>query len=56
MDHLTVLAYIDPGTGTLIWQSITAALIGVGFYFRRFWGKVHRKDRGKNRAEISDLE
>jgi hypothetical protein len=30
-----VLAYIDPGTGTMIWQSITAVVIGAGFYFRR---------------------
>jgi hypothetical protein len=45
MDHLTVFAYIDPGAGTLIWQSVTAALIGVGFYFRRFIAKFRKKDK-----------
>lgn len=38
-----VLAYIDPGTGTLIWQSLTAVFIGAGFYFRRFLAKFRRR-------------
>jgi hypothetical protein len=43
------LAYIDPGSGMLIWQSITATVIGAGFYFRRFLMKViRRSDSGKN--------
>jgi len=28
-------AYMDPGTGALIWQTLLAAGIGVTFYFRR---------------------
>ncbi len=42
-----ILAYIDPGTGSLIWQSITAALIGCSFYFRRFLNKVRKRAKGK---------
>jgi len=38
-----VLAYIDPGTGSLIWQSITAALIGCSFYVRRILVKLRKK-------------
>jgi hypothetical protein len=32
--HLCV-AYIDPGSGILLWQSITAGFVGVLFYFRK---------------------
>lgn len=28
-------AYMDPGTGALIWQTLLAAAVGFGFYFRR---------------------
>lgn len=34
-----ILAYIDPGTGAMVWQSLTAVVIGASFYFRRFWTK-----------------
>lgn len=34
------LAYIDPGTGTMIWQSLTAVVIGASFYFRRILLKL----------------
>jgi hypothetical protein len=48
MPHFVIiLAYIDPGAGTLIWQSITAALIGAGFYFRRILAKFRKKDQTK---------
>ncbi len=37
-------AYTDPGTGALIWQMMVAALVGVGFYFRRItaWFKKRK--------------
>ena len=38
--HLTVLAYADPGSGTLIWQLATASLLGLLFYARTFWQKI----------------
>lgn len=31
----TAHAYIDPGSGTLIWQAVLAALFGGMFYIRR---------------------
>ncbi|HEX7363171.1 MAG TPA: hypothetical protein VF283_21995 [Bryobacteraceae bacterium] len=37
---LQVPAYIDPGTGALIWQSIAAAFIGGLFYFRKIIAKI----------------
>lgn len=30
-----VFAYTDPGTGTLIWQVVMAAIFGAMFYVRR---------------------
>jgi hypothetical protein len=30
-----ILAYIDPGSGVLLWQSITAGFVGVMFYLRK---------------------
>jgi len=30
-----ILAYIDPGAGALIWQSIIGVFVGVVFYLRR---------------------
>ncbi len=48
MYHITpIFAYIDPGAGSLIWQSITAVFIGAGFYFRRFFTKIRKKDQTK---------
>jgi hypothetical protein len=41
-----VFAYIDPGSGLLIWQAITAACLGVLFYLkkvRQFFGKIFQK-------------
>jgi hypothetical protein len=40
-----VLAYIDPGSGALIWQAIVAAFVGAGFYFRRYFGRFFSRDR-----------
>lgn len=40
-ENMTAIpAYIDPGTGSLIWQSIAAAFIGAMFYARRIVAKV----------------
>ena len=33
---MQVLAYIDPGSGAMIWQVIVAACVGVLFYFKKF--------------------
>jgi hypothetical protein len=38
-----VLAYIDPGTGAMMWQSLSAVLIGAGFYLRSLLKKLRRK-------------
>jgi len=38
-------AYIDPGSGALIWQAIVAGFVGAGFYFRRFFGRFFSRNR-----------
>ncbi len=38
-----VLAYIDPGSGALVWQAIVAGLVGVSYYFRKYVGRLFGK-------------
>jgi hypothetical protein len=38
-------AYIDPGSGALIWQAIVAGFVGAAFYFRRFFNRFFSRDR-----------
>ncbi len=33
----TAYAYIDPGSGTLLWQLLLAAFFGALFWLRRAW-------------------
>jgi hypothetical protein len=40
-----VHAYIDPGSGALIWQAIVAGFVGAAFYFRRFFGRLFSRGR-----------
>jgi hypothetical protein len=40
VEHITatwILLYTDPGSGFLIIQLISSAIIGAGFYFRKFF-------------------
>ncbi|MCC6264918.1 MAG: hypothetical protein IT169_15185 [Bryobacterales bacterium] len=36
-------AYVDPGTGTILWQMLLGLMVGVGFYFRRIVGWFTKK-------------
>jgi hypothetical protein len=47
---MTLLLYVDPGSGLLVWQMIVAAMVGSLFYVKRFRslvGKLGRKLLGK---------
>jgi hypothetical protein len=35
-----ILAYLDPGTGSYVFQMIAAALVSVGFVARAYWHRV----------------
>jgi hypothetical protein len=41
-----VLAYIDPGAGSLLVQAVIAALVSVPFFFRRSIASVMSRLRG----------
>lgn len=45
LSERTTLAYIDPGSGSLIYQAILAAVLGLGFTFRRMLGALRRVRR-----------
>jgi len=37
---LTLLAYLDPGSGSFILQLILAALLGGAFVLKSYWKKI----------------
>lgn len=45
LNEQAAMAYIDPGSGSLIYQAILAALLGVGFTFRRVLSALKRVGR-----------
>ena len=47
------LAYIDPGSGSLIIQAVIATIVAVPFFFRQQIGRVVRAVRRGN-SESSD--
>jgi hypothetical protein len=44
-----ILAYIDPGSGSLIIQAVIAGLLAVPFFFRRTIGDLWHRVRGSRR-------
>lgn len=40
--------YIDPGSGSMIWQLIVSAFIGMSFYFRKTIAGVFNKIKKNN--------
>ena len=41
-----ILAYIDPGAGSMLLQALIAGLLTVPFFFRRTIGDAWRRVRG----------
>ncbi len=48
MEHV-VLAYIDPGSGSIAIQAIMGAVLGVSYAFRSHVATVVRKVTGKDK-------
>ncbi len=46
--------YLDPGTGNLVIKILLASMVGIGFAFRSFWGKLFRKITGKTEEDIGE--
>jgi hypothetical protein len=38
--HLALIAYLDPGSGSLILQLLIAGLMGAGLLVKVFWKKI----------------
>jgi hypothetical protein len=51
MSHL--LAYIDPGSGSLIIQAVIATLVAIPIFFRDKIGRVMRAVRGGSEADTA---
>ena len=48
---MSLLAYIDPGSGSLLLQALLAALLSIPFFFRRTIGDAWHKLRGGDKVE-----
>jgi hypothetical protein len=46
-----MLGYIDPQTGSMIWQGVVAAILGVGVAVRVFWKRITGFVTGRSRRE-----
>ena len=56
---LSSIAYLDPGSGSVILQVLIASLVGIGFALRGYWGKIKKlfnKDAGEEEADELDDE
>ena len=40
MKQVSILLYIDPGSGSYLIQVIIAAILGALFYFKNLWWRV----------------
>jgi hypothetical protein len=53
----TTLAYLDPGSGSILIQLLIAGLLGAGFVLRSSWGKIKaffRRDTPEEPDEAED--
>lgn len=41
----SALAYLDPGTGSMIIQILIGFLAGVALFFKNFWLKLFRRNK-----------
>jgi hypothetical protein len=49
-----VLAYLDPGSGSLIFQTIVATLAGVAYGVRVYWSRIRGLFTGRGGTTPSD--
>lgn len=52
---LSVMPYLDPGSGSILVQVIIAALLGVGIFVRSQWANI-KKLFGKKPADVDPDE
>ncbi len=51
----TILAYIDPGTGSIILQAIVATVVGAAVAVKLFWHRI-LKILGIRKETLADSE
>jgi len=51
-----VHAYLDPGTGSLIFQTIVAALAAGAYALRSYWGRVRTVFRRSSREADDSVD
>jgi hypothetical protein len=44
-------AYLDPGTGSFIFQTVVAMLVGAGFTVKTYWHRIKLMFGGKSTTE-----
>lgn len=52
---LSIMPYLDPGSGSILVQVIIAALLGVGIFVRSQWANI-KKLFGKKPADVDPDE
>ena len=50
---MSILAYIDPGSGSLLLQALLAAILSVPFFFRRTIGVAVQRLRGNAKPDAA---
>jgi hypothetical protein len=50
MEH--ILAYIDPGSGSLVIQALIAGLVAIPIFFRKQISKILRSVRGESEPSV----
>ena len=48
-----VMAYLDPGSGSILIQLLVAALLGAGLFIRSQWAKI-KKLLGMSSPEVAE--
>jgi hypothetical protein len=56
---ITLLAYIDPGVGSMIFQVLIAGFVVIGFIMKVFWARIKsffaKLFRRNAKKEVTDL-
>ena len=54
--HFSPLPYLDPGSGSIIFQLAIAALLGLAVAVRASWGSIKKLFGVKPKAEDEDTD
>jgi hypothetical protein len=52
----SALAYLDPGTGSLIWQLLLAGALTAAFLAKRYWRRIKQLFRSRAATGTGDDE